>query len=69
MTVNESFLNMKPKIYTILSQAVEEGVKRGYRRAFKHIESPSEEDVTDSIDSAVMASILEYFIFDSEFDD
>jgi hypothetical protein len=53
----------------ILSQAVEDGVKRGYRRAFKHVESPSEEDVTDSIDSAVMASILEYFTFDSEFDD
>lgn len=60
---------MKPKIYTILSQAVEEGVKRGYRRAFKHVESPSEEAVIDSIDSAVMASILEYFTFDSEFDD
>ena len=60
---------MKPKIYMILSQAVEDGVKRGYRRAFKHVESPSEEDVTDSIDSAVMASILEYLTFDSEFDD
>lgn len=60
---------MKPKIYTILSQAVEEGVKRGYRRAFKHVESPGEEAVIDSIDSAVMASILEYFTFDSEFDD
>jgi len=26
---------MKPKIYMILSQAVEEGVKRGYRRAIE----------------------------------
>jgi hypothetical protein len=53
----------------ILSQAVEEGVKRGYRRAFKHVEFPSEEAVTESIDSAVMGSILEYFTFDSEYDD
>jgi hypothetical protein len=60
---------MKPKIYMILSQAVEEGVKRGYRRAFKHVEFPSEEAVTESIDSAVMGSILEYFTFDSEYDD
>jgi hypothetical protein len=60
---------MKPKIYTILSQAVEEGVKRGYYRAFKHAESPSEEAVIESIDCAVMASILEYFTFDNAYDD
>ena len=60
---------MKPKIYTILSQAVDEGVKRGYHRAFKHVESPSEEAVIESINFAVMASILEYFTFDSEYDD
>jgi len=59
---------MKPKIYTILAQAVEDGVKRGYRRAFKHVEKPSEEFIIDAIDTAVMASILEYFTFDSEFD-
>jgi hypothetical protein len=53
----------------ILSQAVEDGVKRGYRRAFKHVESPSEEAVTKSIDSAVMASILEYFTFDTAYND
>ena len=60
---------MKPKIYTILGEAVEKGVKRGYHRAFKYVESPGEEAVIDSIDSCVMASILEYFTFDSEFDD
>ena len=53
----------------ILGQAVEEGVKRGYYRAFKHVESPSEEAVIESIDCAVMASILEYFTFDNEYDD
>lgn len=60
---------MKPKIYTILGQAVEEGVRRGYYRAFKHVESPSSDAIIESIDSAVMASILEYFTFDSEYDD
>jgi len=60
---------MKPKIYTILGQAVEEGVQRGYYRAFKHVEDPSPEAIIESIDFAVMASILEYFTFDSEFDD
>jgi hypothetical protein len=60
---------MKPKIYTILSQAVEEGVKRGYRRAFKYVENPSEEAILDAVDTAVMASILEYFTFDNEYND
>ena len=60
---------MKPKIYTILGQAVEEGVRRGYYRAFKHVEDPSPDAIIESIDSAVMASILEYFTFDGEFDD
>ncbi len=60
---------MKPKIYMILSEAVENGVKRGYHRAFKHVESPSEDAIIESIDCAVMASILEYFTFDSEYDD
>ena len=60
---------MKPKIYTILGQAVEEGVRRGYYRAFKHVESPSGDAIIESIDSAVMGAILEYFTFDSEYDD
>ena len=59
---------MKPKIYTILGQAVEEGVRRGYYRAFKHVENPSEEVILDAVETAVMASILEYFTFDSEYD-
>lgn len=59
---------MKPKIYTILSEAVEAGVRRGYQRAHKHVENPSEASIVDAIDNAVMASILEYFTFDSEYD-
>ena len=57
---------MKPKIYTILAQAVEDGVKRGYRRAFKYVEAPNEESIIEAVDDAVMASILEYFTFDNE---
>ena len=57
---------MKPKIYTILAQAVEDGVKCGYRRACKYSENPSEEAVIAAVDTAVMASIFEYFTFDDE---
>ena len=54
---------MKPKFLVILEQALEEGVKRGYRRAFKHIEDPTEESICQHIEDAVMSAIHEYFTF------
>ena len=55
---------MKPKTYLILDRCVEEGVRRGYHRAFKHVEKPSEEAIIQSIEDAVMASICEFFKFE-----
>jgi len=57
---------MKPKIHVILSQAINEGVLRGYRRAFKHNEDPSEEVICETIEECVMSQIYEYFTFDEE---
>jgi len=57
---------MKPKFHVILSQAIEEGVKRGYRRAYKHNEDPSEEVICDTIEDCVMGSLYEYFDFPEE---
>ncbi len=57
---------MKPKIHVILSQAINEGVLRGYRRAFKHNEDPSEEVICETIEECVMSQIYEYFTFPEE---
>ena len=57
---------MKPKFRVILDQALEEGVKRGYRRAFKHIEDPTEESICQHIEEQVMSSLYEYFDFNEE---
>ena len=57
---------MKPKFRVILDQAVSEGVLRGYRRAFKHNENPTEETIIETIEDCVMGSIYEYFTFDDE---
>lgn len=57
---------MKAKTYVILEMAIEEGIRRGYRRAFKYQENPPEEDILDSIENCVMAQICEYFTFDNE---
>jgi archaeosine-15-forming tRNA-guanine transglycosylase len=58
---------MKPKFRVILEQAIEEGVRRGYSRAFKHVENPSEGAIIEHVEEAVMSAIYEYFDFeDSE---
>jgi len=57
---------MKVKTLVILERAIEEGVCRGYRRAHKHIENPTEESICDHIEMCVMEQIHEYFDFEDE---
>lgn len=54
---------MKPNTYVILERAVEEGARLGYRRAFKHVENPSEEAIVEAIVNGVMLSVSEVFEF------
>ena len=46
--------------------AIEQGVARGYHRAFKHNDSPLEHSILDSIEECVMSQIYEYFTFEGE---
>ena len=57
---------MKPKFRLILEMAIEQGVARGYRRAFKHNDSPLEDAILHSIEESVMSQIYEYFTFEEE---
>ena len=57
---------MKPKIRVILEMAIEEGVRRGYSRAHKHVENPTEGAIIESIEEHVMSAIYEYFTFEEE---
>ena len=57
---------MKPKIYSILSTAVEEGIRIGYRHAHKHTDRPGEELAIDNIHSEVMSAIVDYFTFEED---
>lgn len=52
---------MQPKDHMALHRAVEEGVIIGYRRAFKHTESPTEDQIVAAIENAVITSIYEWF--------
>jgi len=57
---------VKPKIRVILEMAIEEGVRRGYARAHKHVENPTEGAIIESIEEHVMSAIYEYFTFDED---
>jgi len=55
---------MKPKFHVILEMAVEQGVRRGYSRAHKHVENPTEGAIIEHIEDAVMSAITDYFTFE-----
>lgn len=57
---------MKPKFRVILEQAIEEGVRGGYHRAFKHVENPTEGAIIEHVEDAVMSAIYEYFDFEED---
>jgi hypothetical protein len=55
---------MKPKLHVILELAIEQGVKRGWHLAHKHVEHPEPHDVMGVIEDQVMSAITEYFTFE-----
>jgi hypothetical protein len=52
---------LRPRLTPILLHAVGEGVRYGYNRAFKHNDNPTEQQVIDAIEDAVILSIHEWF--------
>lgn len=57
---------MKVKTRLILEMAIEQGVRRGWRLAHKHVEAPSEGAIQERIEEQVMMAIEEYFTFSEE---
>lgn len=57
---------MKIKFYALVSDCIEKGVEYGYRRAFKHTDSPSEAAIFQCVHDAIMNELSEYV--DWEFD-
>lgn len=54
---------MTAKAYPIFCRALEEGIRLGYTRAFKHTDKPSREEIEDHIASAVLAEVADVFDF------
>jgi hypothetical protein len=54
---------MTPRIIRVLEVAIESGIAIGVRRAYKHNDAPSEQQLQDAIESAIWTEIHEWFIF------
>jgi hypothetical protein len=54
----------KFNFYINVEEAVRSGVTYGYRRAYKHNDSPSEEEIKDSICDSVMIELEDVIDYD-----
>lgn len=52
---------MKPRFRNVLEMALEEGVRFGYNRAFKHNPEPHEDAIVDSIVTEIFNSLDTWF--------
>ncbi len=59
---------MKPKFRNVLEMALEEGVRYGYSRAHKHVETPSEDAIIEHVVGGVMHYLYEWFDFEEKFE-
>lgn len=55
---------VRVKTYPLMSEAVEIGTDRGWRRAHKHKDDPSQFDICTAIEQAIMEEICERFDFE-----
>ena len=63
ITSTQLVTSMQPRVDVILRDCIENGIKRGYRRAFKHVENPDEDSIFENIEECIMGEIYEYFSF------
>jgi hypothetical protein len=52
---------LKPKVLPLLEECIENGTRRGYNRAHKHVEKPDIEFIVNTIQECVMGEIYEWF--------
>jgi len=55
---------MKPRMYNIIKECIENGIRYGIRRAHKHTDEPSEDLLESEIHSAIMTELDDKFEFE-----
>lgn len=56
---------LRVKAYVVMCEAVEQGVACGMRRAHKHTDAPTSDDIERCVSDEVMNAICEVFDFDN----
>ena len=56
--------SVRVNLYEIISRAVEDGILTGYKRAFKHTNTPHEDSIIEHIRSEIMNNLCEVLEFD-----
>jgi hypothetical protein len=57
---------MKPDTYKLIQMCVETGTARGLRRAYKHDDAPTKDQIAEQISKAVMLEVCEWFEFETK---
>lgn len=57
---------IRVRLYSLVAEAVEQGVGYGYMRAHKHVEAPEEDHLKNEITQAVLNAICEIIDFDPD---
>jgi len=60
---------MRAREFSVMGQAVSDGIKLGWNRAHKHDGEPPDDAILQSIERKVLNNICEAFIFEDEIED
>lgn len=60
---------MKPKFDAVLEMCIDNGLRLGYNRAFKHVDNPTEEQIMSKQRDAIFEEIYEWFDMESQYDE
>ena len=52
-----------PRVLDVLDHAIEQGVSRGWNRAHKHTDTPTEQEFKGYMEEAIRGAVGEWFIF------
>lgn len=55
---------LKVNTYAVLEECIEIGINSGYRKAYKHTDNPTEQQIKEEILRYVMLQVSEKFKFD-----
>lgn len=61
-------IELKPKLYRIVAQCVENGLSRGYMWAYKYEDDPPKDFIVSAMKKAIMAELSDVFYFGDDDD-